>query len=91
MSKHLLSFLLSELTTVRVICKGCGVIVELPIHDLGTRFREAKCPLCNRELLARDDEDALRNLDNAILAIKKFTDRVEIEFVMLVCSPKTDP
>ena len=49
-SKRQFSFLLSELTTVRVICKhrGCGVVTEMPTNQLTVRFvgNQAACPHC---------------------------------------------
>ena len=81
MSKHLLSFLLSELRIVRVICGHCHDVVELPIERLGTRVTDGTCPLCKRDLLPRDQADLLLRLDNAISALKDCK-KVDIEFVI---------
>lgn len=49
-SRKLVTFLLSELKTVRVICKhrGCGVVTEMPTNQLTVRFvgNQAACPHC---------------------------------------------
>ena len=49
-SRKLVSFLLSELKTVRVICKsdGCRVVTELPMDQLVKRFggETVSCPHC---------------------------------------------
>lgn len=82
MSKHLLSFLLSELTIVRVVCQKCKSVVELPIGNLGTRFGDATCRICKREFTSPEKVKALLALDLAIAAIQEFKDNVELEFVI---------
>jgi len=51
MSETVLKFLLSELATIRIVCKkpGCGKIVEMPLADL-VPANQARvfltCPFC---------------------------------------------
>ena len=89
MSKHLLSFLLSELATVRVICQQCGTIVELPIGNLGMRFSDGTCRICKREIFPPDKEKALLNLANAIAVVQEASQTVQLEFVLSVPSAGT--
>lgn len=70
MSRNLLAILLSELKTVRVICRHttpanreCGGVVEVPIEDLA---RVRACPLCKLELLRGGPEDHARFLVQAV-------------------------
>lgn len=48
MSEHLLKVLLSELSTVRVVCKKCGAVFEMPLDRLAAAFRKTAqcCPFC---------------------------------------------
>lgn len=48
MSEHLLKILLTELRTVRIRCKSCGSVVEMPVENLATRFQGVACPLCRQ-------------------------------------------
>jgi hypothetical protein len=63
MSRKLLAFLLSELRTVRVICKNpaCGAVVELPIERLGVKMHDARCRVCDTALihLRKPDDNPL--------------------------------
>jgi hypothetical protein len=50
MSEHLLTVLLSDLSTVRIVCQhkgdrtSCGVAVEVPVEKLG---QLEECPVCH--------------------------------------------
>ena len=87
MSKKLLTFLLSELTTVRVICRhaGCGAITEVPIDALQTMLGN-ECPVCRTRFLAQApphvQQATFADLAKAINGIAANKDRVEIEFVL---------
>ena len=48
MSRKLLVFLLSELSTTRILCRGCKVALELSLAEL-TQRRLTACPLCNAD------------------------------------------
>jgi hypothetical protein len=49
MSEHLLKFLLTELSIVRVVCAkpGCGGVVEVLLEQLG---KVIECPVCQADL-----------------------------------------
>jgi hypothetical protein len=83
MSRKLLAFLLSELKTVRVICKrdGCGMIYELPVAELETRFKNMTCPAC-KNLLGHGNENGFAWLSAAVRAFATVKDWVELEFVL---------
>ena len=60
MSRTLFAFLLSELKTVRILCKhdGCGVVTELPMGKLAQKFHadgmsRVICPHCRGTLTDR--------------------------------------
>lgn len=46
MSRKLLAFLLSELQTVRVICKKCEVVTEMTADKASGKFQSGRCPVC---------------------------------------------
>jgi hypothetical protein len=88
MSKKLLSFLLKELTTVRVICKGkfgqgdCQGIVEVPLEKID---HLGDCPFCHRPF--QDSADTVPRLKNLATAIRNMnepavTGRYVLEFVL---------
>jgi hypothetical protein len=90
-SRKLLAFLLSELTTVRVICKvqGCRSIVEVPLDRLWEIFQtQNRCRFCGQELV--DNSFGLTKLEGKnhfqllAFALEKFKDnsKVDIEFVI---------
>jgi hypothetical protein len=85
MSKHLLSFLLSELETIRVICRhdSCRGIIELSIEDLARR-QPTKCPFCNGDWDYRGDRGPLAKYADAIADLKRCEKRMAVEFVLPV-------
>ncbi len=84
MSKKLLSFLLSELQTARVVCKACGVIVELPLAKLtdGGRGFARKCVSCNADFDPAGNGAAIAKLAVALTDLQKLASLVDLEFVI---------
>lgn len=95
MSRELLAFLLSELRTVRILCRGskngkrCSGVVELDVSDLPSVFRHlGACPLCGESfavLIASTDgvaQDGFTPLSRAIQNLNAESSRFEIEFVL---------
>ena len=94
MSKKLLSFLLSELTTLRLICLNpqCGMVVEMHINNLFNKDKLDRfhCKFCNAEFNPSGDEtpplglfaQAIQKMRTDIVA-KKF----DLEFVLPDNSP----
>jgi hypothetical protein len=91
-SRHLLAFLLSELTTVRLLCKapGCGVIFEMPLEALaGARWRA--CPSCHASFdPAQSGTGPLLDFAAAARALQGFQKVLDLEFV-LPADPKAVP
>jgi hypothetical protein len=78
-SRHLLAILLSELKTVRVKCKKCGAIAELPLDKLGDVLNEGQCRFCKEGL----HDVGARPLADLVKAIGEAARvRAEIEFVI---------
>ena len=97
MSEKLLSFFLSELATVRVVCRGvkagtpCGAVVEMPLARLKDAFLSVgvaawECPFCRTpfhlHLPNGNPRDPFTPLVNAILDLENIKDRVEIQFII---------
>ena len=86
MSRKLFAFLLSELKTVRLICKNpkCGGVTELTVERLGTKFFDkAECPLCRAEFFGdRQVLNPLLQLARTVQEIQKRSAVVEVEFVL---------
>lgn len=89
MSEKLLRFLLSELKTVRVLCKdaACGAITEMPIGKLDAmlRAKQCACPVCGRSFLSPPDvgQNYFAMLAIAIAGLAAIKSNVEVEFVLL--------
>ncbi len=66
MSKHLLSLMIDELKTVRIICRNgtCNCITEVPTLLLESAT-QLQCPACHRSLRDGPD-DPLAMLGQAI-------------------------
>lgn len=85
MSEHLLRILLTELSTVRLVCKdkSCGAVTEISLEQLRTRFSDVRCPLCKA---AFGDSDVggnpFKDFAQAVRAIQSRSDHVEVEFVL---------
>lgn len=94
MSETILRILLSELATIRLICKQCGTAVELAIADLdrqqpNRRLNESNCPGCGITMRlgcspnARSSPvDALDNLGRAWQALESLAN-FKVQFVLL--------
>lgn len=84
MTKKLFSFLVSELKTVRVICKNrvCGAITELPVEQVERVFQDPKCPVCGMHLSG--GEGGLALLGSALRILGASKDKVEVEFAVPV-------
>ena len=83
MSKHLLTFLLSEVKSLRIICKGkdCGVVLEVPLDGIGS-LANMVCPKCKQPFYVHPANmqavNAFLPLAQAIAIIK--SSGVDIEF-----------
>jgi hypothetical protein len=82
MSRKLLVFLLSELKTIRVICKNpeCRVTSELPIEKLETKFQVSACPACRKQIYPPNVNPFL-SLATAVEKFREWKDSIDIEFV----------
>lgn len=84
MSRRLFAFLLSELTTLRVICKSpvCGAITELSPRLLEAMCVRGECPVCKAPFgLPAGQIDAISKLAKAIQSVQACSDKVDIEFI----------
>ena len=93
MSEKLLRFfLLSEIKTVRLVCKheGCKAIVEIPLSDLENRFSGGCCAVCKASWGVADQNrpgpregiNWLRILSQTVSELNMETVMVEVEFVL---------
>lgn len=77
MSRKLLAFLLSELNTVRIVCKKCRTAVEMTAEQVGG-VTEYNCLGCRTTINAAT---ALKSLAAGMGNVKS-SDLVEVEFVV---------
>ena len=70
----------SELTKVRITCKECQVITEIPLDQMTKVFRSGKCPCCERPLT--EHEQTLREFALGVRMMIDIKDRVGLEFVL---------
>jgi hypothetical protein len=83
MSKTLFSFMIGELTVIRLMCKHdkCGAITEIPTTRL-SKNKPLKCPSCQMPY-EWEDESPLRMLGRAIQMLKE-NQELGVEFVLPV-------
>jgi len=84
MSRHLLTFLLSELQIVRVLCKrkGCGVITELALDALARKHEDGRCRGCGDTLVTGGDDGPFALLVRAVRELHDRRDQLDLEFVL---------
>jgi hypothetical protein len=80
MSEHILTILLSELSTLRIRCKACGQVVETSIDKL-TR-QTSQCRLCQADLGAEGLADAFRKFAAGLQALQKDAPEAELSFIL---------
>jgi hypothetical protein len=71
MSEKIFRFLLSELKSLRAICKqpGCGGVVELPLDAISGKKTSIRCPVCDNPLQQPTPNNHLANLAKAIESV----------------------
>jgi hypothetical protein len=87
MSRKLLAFLLSELQTVRVICKNsaCRGVIELPLSHLAAKLHDATCPLCHQPFiqLRKREDNPFALFGKAVEEPQHYApERYELEFII---------
>jgi hypothetical protein len=94
MSKQLLSFLLSELKTVRILCRHpkCGATTEFDISRVDNVMADFACPVCHQKAMLADGdattENHFRSLQAAIDGIDRARARFGVEFVLPVAEKR---
>ena len=74
---------LEEMQRVRLACKQCEAVVEIPSKDLNNYDVIQKCPKCQSTFfpgVTPRDENPLLILGNAISLFKQAESKVSIEF-----------
>jgi hypothetical protein len=73
--------LLSELKTVRLICRSCQVVVELPVDRLDRLPPDFTCPVCHHYFPRKDPlrgtDDYLALLATAVRGLEREGQAVE--------------
>ena len=85
MSRKLLAFLLSELRTVRIVCKGCAAVLEVPIEKLGNSVATCECKVCGQSfprLKDAENRGPFWQLGQAIQQFRTHEAVVDIEFIL---------
>lgn len=82
MSKTLLSIMIEELTTVRLICRkeSCSAVVEFPMENLDSKDM-INCPFCG-SVFQGNKTTNLKDLAIAVRELKKHTQQLGIEFII---------
>lgn len=86
MSRKLFAFLLSELVTVRLVCKApaCGAVTEIPTRNLAGAAADPRCPACRTSFFgpATTNKNPLADLAAAVNALVATGVAGQIEFVV---------
>jgi hypothetical protein len=88
MGRKLLAFLLSELAIVRIICKMCNGVTELPIAELPKRFSggECRCPICQKPIMVQlsptTSANPLAALAMIATKVKESHAQCDVEFIL---------
>jgi hypothetical protein len=83
-SERILKVLLSELQTVRIICKKCAAVAEMTAKQVNG-ISEYNCLGCGILISAKTP---LRNLASALDGVKN-SDAVEVQFIIPEPAPET--
>ena len=82
---------LSELATVRIICRkgSCNGIVELPVDRLANLSEPPQCPLCKEGLFPGNhpgQPHVLRDLSDVLKRLALLGDYATIEFPIVIAT-----
>jgi hypothetical protein len=76
-----------ELRTLRVVCRHCGGVVELPVAHAGRALADGRsCRLCNRTLLG----ELFEELAEVLAKLAGLAKHVEVQFVAGI-TPRAAP
>lgn len=91
MSEKLFRFLVSEIKSMRVICKNkdCGTVLEIPLKKLEDGRGEIQCPVCKNWLQKGGINCHLSDLAAALDRFSKL-DYVDVEFTLPDVSKTTE-
>jgi hypothetical protein len=70
MSKTVFRFLASELKAVRLACRSCRAVLELPLDRLDGLGRDLDCPVCERPF-SHEDSSFLPLLAAAVRGMER--------------------
>jgi hypothetical protein len=99
MSEHLLKILLTDLQTVRLVCKGvkkeapekpCGAVFEFPVAEVGEVFPDGtgRCPFCGIAFQWSEPNGKKRSpfvlLAEALEKLKAVAGVVDVQFISSV-------
>ena len=83
MSRKLLAFLLSELSTIRLKCLKCSGVSEVSLKLLEQQFAVPICPMCRTTFLLPTMRDSpFVSLSAAIQTLQLLQKNVEVEFIL---------
>lgn len=79
-----MTFLLSELVAVRVLCKAppCSEVTEVPVHELSHALPDGRCPACGQPALDLSDGHPLALLARALKAVSAPQTHGDVELVL---------
>jgi len=87
MSKHLFTFFLTELGTVRLTCLKCKKVAEMTMDDLAFQS-PGVCPFCQALFKSPQPTHApLQAFAEAAIALRGLAKIVNVEFVLPAESP----
>ena len=80
---------MGELTTIRVSCRRCHGIAELPLVRAAETFREGKCPFCRERLwqLSLAGDSQLAALAAVVENLARTKDPYTVELVIPAATP----
>jgi hypothetical protein len=71
---------LTDLKTLRITCRKCGGVIEVPIQSAGNASSNGGCRLCGNQFALPRDLNKMTVLAEAIDAITKQENEFTVEF-----------
>ena len=81
----------SEIGSVRLTCRDCGLTTEAKIESLYKLFKNGVCPHCNVRVTDQEDILAFTEFSKALQKLNSTQDAFQTQLVLVVLPEKPNP